>query len=336
MATNEHLLTTYIRTKTIFKRRLKDLADYDTVKIYVYELDKLRANSGPLLYHLRETGEIWYDKDGNFKAINPDGPINPSLLEVTKKRPRISAPLTPLHVWMMQQLLHVKLSPVITDIPVYFKAFLEHRREQLHAFFTVDAFAGRVHTPVVNLKGELRKAILFHGKPVVSLDVKQMQPLILGKVLHDSIGSNPFSDACLFKGEDVYILLQKSADLQSRDEAKRLLFRLIFGKPMDKIRTMFKGDSKWVDWINEYKSNVEPMNPHKSDKHTNLAWLLQYSEVQIMTGIWQGLMNEAIPFLTIHDDVLCRPRDKDRVYDIMTVELNKHFPKFTIVVDHKV
>jgi len=80
--------------------------------------------------------------------------------------------------------------------------------------------AGRVHTPVVNLKADLRPALRFHGTPLVSLDVKQMQPAILAKVLVSAVGSNSFADA-IFRGEDVYLILQKGAKLATRPEAKK-------------------------------------------------------------------------------------------------------------------
>lgn len=328
----EHFFTTYVRTKNVFKHRLKDLKEYGTVKIYMYELDKLGVNHGPLLYHLREKGEIWYDSKGNFKAVK-NGPTDPSLLERTRKRDKVTAELTPLHIYMREQLMSVELQSSSPDISVYFKAFMEHRKVQLEAFFTVDAFSGRVHTPIVNLKGNLRHSLRLAGEAIVSLDVKQMQPTILAKVLLDCIGNNSFSEA-IFKGVDVYVLLQTCAGLATRAEAKIMLFRLIFGKPMDDIGRMFKGDTVWVDWINTYKTKTEPKNPHKEDTHTNLAWLLQFSEVQVMSCIWERLRKLSIPFLTIHDDILCRLSDKDKVYGIMEEELGKHFVSFTITVNH--
>ena len=191
-----------------------------------------------------------------------------------------------------------------------------------------------MHTPIVNLKHDLRLALTFYGEPIASLDVKQMQPTVLAKVLYDSIGNNAFSDA-IFKGEDVYmLLLRKNPSITTRPEAKKLLFQLIFGKPMSDIGSMFQGNTAWVDWINSYKSRTERRNPHGQDKHTNLAWLLQYSEVRVMTGIWSELKRKHIPFLTIHDDVLCRRKDKDKVHRIMEKELKKHFKSFNINIDH--
>lgn len=328
----EHFFTTYVRTKVLFKHRLNGLKDYDSVKIYVYELDKLGVNRGPLLHHLKTKGEISYDDNGVFKALR-DGPVDYSLLERTRKRDKVEAELTPLHLYMREQLRFVSLCSDSSDISVYFKTFLKHRDDDLKPFFTVDTFSGRVHTPVVNLKTCLRHRIRLCGSPVVSLDVKQMQPTILAKVLLDTIGENSFSTE-IFNGVDVYVLLQKSAGLPSRAEAKLMLFRLIFGKPMTDIGKVFKGDTAWVDWINSYKSRTEHKNPHKEDKHTNLAWLLQFSEVQVMSGMWAKLWRMRIPFLTIHDDILCRECDKDMVYNIMDEELQKHFIKFNIILNH--
>jgi DNA polymerase-3 subunit epsilon len=329
---HEDVLTTYIRTKTVFKGRLKDLKDYDTVKIYTYELEKLDRNNGPLLFALRARGEIWYDNNGNFKAVE-DGPIDIRLLERTRKPEKIKVPLTDLHRYMRDQLMHVDLDVPEKDIPVYFKAFLKHREEQLDTFFTVDAFSGRIHTPIVNLKHDLREHLTFYGEKLSSLDVKQMQPTILAKVLCESIGPNPFSDA-VFTGEDVYdLLMKKDRSLRSRADAKKFVFQLIFGRPSSNMGRMFSGDIRWVDWINRYKSSREPRNPHQKDRHTNLAWLLQYNEVKIMCFVWERLWKKNIPFLTIHDDVLCRPCDRDVVFGVMNEELKKHFKKFSIRVE---
>lgn len=326
----EHFFTTYIRTKMVFQSRLNDLKDYSSVKIYLYELKKLGVDSGPLLFSLKQDGQISFDSDGRFKVLR-DGPINPKLLERTKRRDRVVAPLTDLHIYMREQLMHVTIDS--SHLPVYFKAFLQYRHRQLASFFTVDSFSGRVHTPVVNLKGDLRRSLKLKGRTIVSLDVKQMQPTILAKILLDTVGVNSFS-ASIFQGHDVYILLQQKAGLPSRADAKKLLFQLIFGKPMKDIGNIFKGDCHWVDWINSYKSTDEPRNPHRQDRHTNLAWLLQYSEVQVMTDIWRVLMDRSVSFLTIHDDVLCRDLDKDIVYGVMDAQLKKHFPKYSIVIDH--
>ena len=330
----EHIVTTFIRTKNVFKHRLKNLKDYGRVKVYMYELDKLLGVKGdhkPLLEFLKRQRQIDFDSKNNFKAVCP-GPIDPYLLELTKKRDKAVVPLSDLHLWMRHQLNHVELVGVPKkDIPVYFKAFLDHRKHDIRPFFSVDAFSNRIHSPIVNLKGDLRFKIRFYGERVVSLDVKQMQPTILAKILSDSLGRNSFSDA-IERGDDVYIHLQKHAKLATRNDAKKYLFQLIFGKPMKDIGSIFDGDTDWVDWINDYKSRIEHNNPHKQNMHTNLAWLLQYSEVQVMMGVWDRLKNKGIPFLTIHDELLCLERDQGVVKHVMEEELGKHFKYFEVSI----
>lgn len=328
----EHKLTTFIRTKYVFQHRLKDLKDYDWVKVYGYELKNLGIpDHGGLLSYLESVNQIVRNKEGLYRAVH-NGPIEPAMLEAASRKDRSTTPLSDLHLYMRSQLKFVKLVGVPSkDIPVYFSGFLKAKEADKDFFFKVDSFSQRVHTPVVSLKGDLRFKIRFHGERVASLDVVQMQPTILAKVLDDAVGSNSFSDA-IFNGEDVYVHIQKEAGLPTRKDAKDYFFKLIFGQPMDDIGKMFKGDTRWVEWINEYKRKHEPQNPHGVWKpHTNLAWLLQYSEVRVMTDVWNSLKELGIPFLTIHDEILCKASDKSKVMTVMNKELNHHFKRFKVV-----
>jgi hypothetical protein len=326
----DELFMTFLRTKLVFQNRLKDLKDYNTVKVYLYELEKLGVK-GSVLFNLRRSGKIWYDDYGNFRCMEK-GAIDPSLIEKTRKWKRVEVPLNPLHEYMKEQLRFVTIDRSLTELPAYFKAFALHRNQNLDAFFSVDGFSGRVHTPIVNLKGELRKSLRLKGSKLVSLDVKQMQPTILSLILSKAVGRNPFSNA-IDEGKDIYlVLLDQNVNLRTREEAKKFLYQLIFGKPMDDIGMLFRGDTRWVDWVNRYKIDFEPRNPHGREPHTNLAWLLQSEEVRLMTMIWKRLMGANVSFLTIHDDILVARKDKDFTYSVIEEELGKHFKKFEIIV----
>jgi hypothetical protein len=280
---------------------------------------------------LKRSGEIWYDDNGNFKALR-NGPVDPELLKKTKKWSPTKGVLNDLHKYMRDVLRVVSIDVPLENLPVYFKAFMDHRNKDLDLFFTVDGFSGRVHTPVVNLKSTFRSKLRIKGKALCSLDVKQIQPTILAHILQDNVGDNPFSHA-ISKGEDIYMLLLSQNDmLKTRDDAKKFLYRLIFGYPMEDIGTMFKGDTSWVRWINQFKSVEEPKNPHGRDSHTNLAWLLQTKEVEVMSTVWRRLMDQGILFLTIHDDILVPRKDKATVLAILQKELKQYFKKFEITV----
>lgn len=326
----EHRFTTYVRTKLLFQQRFKDLPSYDKVRIHIYELKKFgldyEENFHKLL-NLERGGEIGF-KDGWFWNKKM-GNVDPLILDETRKWPKIRQNLTPLHEYMQGVLMKISIDSA--DLPVYFKAFLEHRKKSLHMFFTVDGFSGRVHTPVVNLKGDLRFELKIDGENIISLDVKQMQPTILASILKSNVGSNPFTSA-VEEGKDVYeVLMKENRMLRSRGDAKKFFYKLIFGKPTEEICDVFHGNREWIYWINHYKTVYEPRNPHGRQTHTNLAWLLQTNEVRIMSKIWEALRVNNILFLTIHDDILCKTSDANFVENTMREVLAEEFVYFEIV-----
>jgi hypothetical protein len=122
-----------------------------------------------------------------------------------------------------------------------------------------------------------------------------MQPLLLGKILMDRIGVNEYTN-WIESGEDIYIKLQQCAGLETRDQGKKRFFEILFAPPSNSLADMF-GAADWITWINEYKRTQEPGNPHsKAKPYSNLAWLLQSTEVKTMRKVWQSLNESRDPF----------------------------------------
>jgi hypothetical protein len=203
----------------LFKLRFKYLDDYSNVRLHKSELQRFNVDNDTL-QQLAANGQIWYDSEWNFKAVQA-GAVDLTLLKKRKSE------LTPLHKWMMEQLKHVEL-PTTEPMPPYFGTFLNYRSVNLDLFFTVDSFCGRVHTPITSLERGLRPKLQLYGSEVVSLDVAQMQPTLLACILTANVGTNDFSQA-IDNGTDIYILLQTKANLPTRDDAKKLLFKILFG-----------------------------------------------------------------------------------------------------------
>lgn len=316
----EPQIITYIRTKQLLNERLRHQTDNS---VFIAESDLKRFNVAPAqLNHMINTGLLERTKKG-IRAINA-GRIDLSLIKPNCKHE------TDLHRWMKRLLLFIDL-PATIQAPDYFSIFLQTRQEFLNLFFKVDDFAGRVHTPVSSLNKKLRPALLLMGEPVASLDVSQMQPTLLGSILYQHIGNNAFSDA-ITEGKDVYSILQSMAGLKTRDEAKKRFFEILFSKPSDKPGKLFS-DGGFMHWINNYKNQHEPRNPHSDRPHTNLAWLLQSYEVFIMSQIWQRLAETGIPFLSVHDEIICRKQDSGFTSEIMAKILSNHFRgKFKVAI----
>lgn len=312
----EHEFLTYLRTKQLLNQRLKDTDN----SVQLHKTDLWRFNvSEAQLKQMVESGQLQHTATG-YKVLQP-GKVDFNMI---KNR---GAELTNLHKWMRQILLFIDF-PKDKQTTDYFNAFLKVRNQHLDLFFTVDKFSGRVHTPITSLSRDLRSFITLCGDPVASLDIAQMQPMLLARVLHDHIGKNSFSDA-LFDGKDIYLILQSKAGLQSRDEAKKRFYDITFDRPDNRLEQVF-GAEKWIIWVNEYKSKPDPRNPKGEKIYNNLAWLLQSYEVRIMSTIWRKLAENAIPFLTVHDEIICQRSDAGKVEKIMNSVLSGYFRTFKI------
>jgi hypothetical protein len=231
--------------------------------------------------------------------------------------------------FMLESLLHCELheNTISTD---YFDFFLQHRKKYPHMFFKFDDFSERLHTPVTSFPSKSRKRLLLYGEPVASLDVAQMQPQILGKILKNIVGENEFS-SWLDSGLDIYTLLADKSNLSTRKEGKDKYFKLAYGWPNNNLSDLF-GNANWIEWINAYKRKPNKANPHWAKQHTNLAWLLQTHEVDLMKTVWMALKEANIPFLTVHDEIICRQQDKNAAASIFRKILAENFtnPKLNV------
>lgn len=320
----------YVRTKMVFSLRFKGKKEgMQPVYVPMDEIDR-RFFSFPKydlkkeIQHLIEIGELSVLKRGKaytYEALRPGG-FDLNLLQ--------AKPL-PNNETIRQMLQNTKSVSLPEDAPStpYFELFLKYKNVRPDLFFTVDDFCGRVHTPISNFHRTHRPNILLANEQTISLDIATMQPLLLGKILYDAIGSNEYS-TWINQGKDIYIELQKKADLNNRDEAKKKFFEILFSKPSNALKDLF-GVSEWINWINDYKQANVPANPHYKDKpHSNLAWLLQSTEVKIMMQVWTKLVSLRIPFLSVHDEIIIQVSRANEAENIMREVLSKEFQYFKI------
>lgn len=328
---------TYVRTLQWYRSRLRKI-EAEEEPIYIpskfieerffpypiynrkKEIEKL-INEGQISLSKQST------KDGReiykYKALMP-GEVN--LASLARKYEDDT--LDDLHKTMRTHLMNASLKENAPSTE-YFNVFLEFRKDRPDLFFIVDAFAKRIHTPVSNFNREYRPNIMLYGQETTSLDVCTMQPLLLGKILRNSIGANEFSQ-WIDDGQDVYIMLQMKAGLQTRDDGKKRFFEILFAPKNNDLSTLF-GHAKWIEWINDYKGIEEPKNPNSKKKnHSNLAWLLQTTEVKIMKQVWQKLVDNDIPFLSVHDEILSRQSDQEKVFQLFHSVFEKEFSFFKI------
>lgn len=312
---------TYCNTRQFFTNKWRGEVFHNEFYLSDAELERWNVTRAQLeaMPEIIKAGVNYY----NVKGV--------SKIDISLLKPH-GRPLTDLHKFMMQCVCDADLSAGV-ESTAYWQAFIKHRKRFPELFFKVDIFAGRVHTSVSGMSKDVRPLLLLRGEGVVSFDVSQMQPTLLANVLQDNIGNNEFSDT-INAGVDVYVMLQKKAGLQTRDEAKKLFFQMLFSKPSNELEKLFVG-ANFIQWINQYKSIFDDRNPHGKEKpHSNLAWILQTYEVRVMSAVWQKLKSNNIPFLTVHDEIICRQSDESKARIIIESILNKAFKRYKLNSGH--
>jgi hypothetical protein len=329
MSENHKNFITYVRTCQFWQLRIKNANSKSSIHIpkkviqeRFFPFPKFDVNNE--LNYLIQLNEIQVSKDkiknGNevyyYEAIK-SGNINLELLKTSSKE------LDELEKSMMNILMLVSLPKEIKS-NLFFDVFMKYRNYNLKIFFTIDNFGGRIYTPITSLKKDLREKILINNEKTISLDVVTMQPLLLSNILKKQIGKNEFTET-IEAGKDIYLMIQEKAKLKNRDEAKEKYYQIMYGKTNNDLSLIF-GNANWIDWINNFKTIPFKHNPRTHEKpNSNLSWLLQSYEVKTMRKIWNKLMFENIPFLTVHDEIIVCQKDEVKTFQIMNEIFENEF-----------
>lgn len=335
----QRFFMSYVRTLQFMKSRLKGIEEDEAVHINQKEIEQRffiypEHPRKDELKGLVDSGELEIFEKFNqttgkkmlmYRAVNPtQWPLE---LKLIKPKETNYGTQTKL---MQSHLMSISLPRFAPSTP-YFDFFLQNRKDYLDYFFTVDSFSGRVHTPVTSFPKKHRTNILIGGSETIGLDVATMQPMLLGKILREQIGANRFSN-WIDSGEDIYIMLQRAAKLETRDQGKKRFFEILFAPPSNELSEMF-GDANWIRWINNYKQVIQKGNPHSINKrYSNLAWLLQTTEVKTMRKVWQLLNESNILFLTVHDEIIVKEKDRFQTEGLFRKVLDSEFTNYSLNV----
>jgi hypothetical protein len=331
LSINQRAFVIYVRTQQFLKTRLSCIDAGKEVHIPMDEIVSRffsypRFNCKLELQKLAEAGQLQITVSISPKTgyrIFTYEVLHAGKVDLYLIKPR-AGNYDPEIRQMIEQLKHVTVDEGAPELPPYFDSFLNFRDDCMTLFVSVDEFAGRVHTPISNLHRPIRPYLLINGMPTIGIDVTTMQPLLLGKILKQVIGTNEYS-IWIEEGEDIYIKLQQKARLETRDQGKKRFFEILFAKPNNELTAMF-GSADWITWINQYKTKTEPNNPHNAEKpHSNLAWLLQTTEVKVMRKVWHQLINAGIPFLSVHDEIIVKQSDRQQAEQIFRAVMDQEF-----------
>jgi len=197
-----------------------------------------------------------------------------------------------------------------------------------HIFFKFDAY-GRLHTNFTVLKKYIRSNHLkINGEEITEIDLPNSQPFFFGVYLKNEIGEDNFNDEIrkfidIIKNGLIYDELLETYPniLTSRKDAKVMMYKVLFGKNIDKKieNKLFKKLYPTVySYIKEYK--------YLSDDYKSLSHQLQKIESDFIFNKCVKTIKSKFPeisLFTIHDSIIFPLKYKEEVQLVFNNYLKK-------------
>ena len=216
---------------------------------------------------------------------------------------------TPVCTWLKRQAQRIAVANDETSDQ------LQIIRDGFWRFNSRDAFGWRFHSNLTRLKAEARKALRVNGQPLAEIDIKNSQPLFLGKLLKERgvVGCEKYIEICQ---QDLYAYIAAKAGV-TRAEAKVAIIETVFFARLGArhaIKTLFKQEFPEV-W--RFIEGVKKKDFRK------LARLLQRTEAQfVIYTVCERIRKEnpGMFVATIHDSILHLPTDSAYVRAVLDAE----------------
>lgn len=189
--------------------------------------------------------------------------------------------------------------------------------------FSVDKFGNRAHTNLTNISKSLRKFLHVDGKKLVSIDIKNSQPLFFGLYLKQNkistIDTKEIDKYLNLVGKgEFYELFMGDEDDRSMVK-QRVLTQVFFDN--------HRADSKYNKlFAVEFPTIMQYIIDMKKVNKTTIAKMLQQTEAKFMIENvvirWNQITNYGF-CSTIHDSFVVTEDKVQDAYDMIVEEFNK-------------
>jgi hypothetical protein len=210
----------------------------------------------------------------------------------------------------------IKAHPPESDYRhTFYMRTLDTIYRQAH-WFSVDPRTGRFCHSIANCMRDYRKFIKYQGEQLVEVDVSCSQPFLASSFYGVTDAAKAERGKYLeWVGNDFYGRVAALGELESRDKAKTKTFIYIF---FDRTRPEAKF---WIKFSAEFPVLAEALIQRRKCAYNAIALDLQGLEAKIMVeGVCAKLGAKNIFGISIHDGILCRVQDKDRIAEMIKQE----------------
>lgn len=193
-------------------------------------------------------------------------------------------------------------------------------------YMITDYKTGRLFNNFTNLWSDLREFLRIEGEGVAEIDIANSQPLLAANLYPEDSEEKQKYLTIVLEG-NFYRLLEAASGKKYPDykKLKKLVFaQVFFGKNSEgNGRPLLRA---FMNLFPELFSIFQVMKEFQKNK---LALALQSVEADLVIGkVVESLRLMKIPCLTVHDSILSKVSDADRVYSILNRELK-------VLIGHK-
>lgn len=207
-------------------------------------------------------------------------------------------------------------------------AFQLYTLKENNFYFSTDNKTGRVFTNYTNMKKEFRSFLRDReNKKLVELDIRNSQPLFLASLYnqHSNTSNSFYSKLC--QDGILYDYLEKKIG-DSRENVKKQFLTILFAPShwKNKIKSVFESDFPEV---------LRFSNSIKENGNNKLALELQSCESNlVLSTTGSQLIQENIPFISIHDSLMICKSQSEYVRNLMTNNFQRLY-NVTPIINYK-
>lgn len=199
------------------------------------------------------------------------------------------------------------------------------------------SFGDRISHIFSNTPREMRKFITIDNEPVVEVDITASQPTFLYVIFlkwykskYKALAHPPTYFTEIYKAMnnadfDFYRFMvfklkgvAHVKDKHGRDEMKTLFYRLVFGNPQYKLKSIVREEIvtkafgydfyQFLLDLSTKDLNIDAVNkPHK-----NLSHLLQTEEASFLLSVMKQMSKQKVPFLPLYDSLIVKRVDQQK------------------------
>jgi hypothetical protein len=180
---------------------------------------------------------------------------------------------------------------------------------------------GRFYGPHQQLPSAVRAQLIINGQPVVCLDYRAMHTTIFSNDAGIRLDGDPY-DITGFARDEVKFGINIAFNAKTLHGAKMALG----AKWAEENGRQLASKEEYARATRVIEAILEKHSPIASAFGSDSGVNIQYRDSEIIRTVLEHCMQEGIPAVTVHDEVIAPKKHQGRIAELMTQAFEQHAP----------